>query len=657
MPLQFYHLNRPPFQHATDLDFFWEGTNYVKSLDVLEYSLEHQGGLGLLTGKAGSGKSIIVRALLKALGNRVRAAVIPDSSLTSREFYDLVAHGFNLPRGMENRQDFHDHIRHLLGDARNNNQKVLLVVDEAQHLSRELIDELEELLRLQTEDPGGLGLCLVGQAESGQEPVTRITQAFEDQVVVRYHLAPLTQEETADYIQYRLKVAGADRPIFTEDAVQEIYRNSGGTPGRINILCDLALFAGGTEKAADINGTIVQMSAAKLQFPEVRQNVECGCTSVSALEEGMEDEIPDPVGSGGASPLPDEETGPVLPAQTGGRSFAVPVLAVVAGLVVLGGGAAVYLKRGVTSPPAGAPVTVERPAPVGTAAPDLPEAAKHGEDFDAVGYSPPDAEIFGSGQQVDGKTVTVTADEADLTSIGRVENTPGTDMEEPGRELRNVEPKSQPDRLEVQALQVEERISSSPVVVEKTVGSKHQKVSLSTETATVAPAPVETVDNHTGVATEETTAASDERESTVAQKATVVPEPELKENRHTAAAVQEQGVPAPLSLPAAGAVGDDSVHGALKQVVVDEAASSPVEKPVEKETPPAGTRKPELEHFFEEGGFVSQSPPSAQKTRKSRQARVVGPSPHHEIQTGSTLEPDPEDVIDWLLKKKEQNAH
>ncbi len=614
MHLQFYHLTRPPFQLATDLDFFWKGKNYDPSFDVLKYSLEHHGGLSLLTGAAGSGKSMVVRALLNALGNSVRAAVIPDSSLTSKEFYDLVAHEFDLAAGIENRRVFHDHIHVLLQEAGKNNQQVLLVVDEAQQLSPQLIDEISALINLEPVDSGGLGICLVGQSDTAQDLGARVSQAFENHVIVRYHLASFTADEIEKYIQHRLEVAGADRRIFSDDAILEIHRSSGGYPGQINIICDLALFTGYTENAAEIGPAIIQTSAAKLQFPGMQETLGDTCPAVTPADLETEDKNLVQEEKNEAGPTAEDVAGAAVAAEAGGRSFALPALAVLMALVFAGGGYALYTKRADTQSLA-LPAVIDPPPIVDTTASPAQKTGKEPSDFDAVGYSPPGEENFFGEQSVKGETPPVAALDTELVPAG---DSAAENIEEVAEETIPVSSESAPDRLEVQALQVEESLSATPAAE---------------EAATPKPNDIVTPPQQESV----TAAVSKEA---VAGTETVVKEEVVEVS------------------PAAESV----VEPAREQQQAMDVDTSPAEteRRMEKNTdvPPARTGKPELEQFFEAGAFVSPSSSSPQVIKTSQRARTVGTSPKKEIKIKiePTPQPDPEDLIDWLLKKKEQHA-
>ncbi len=609
MHLQFYHLKRPPFQLATDLDFFRDGKNYDQSLDVLKYSLEHHGGLSLLTGKAGSGKSMIVRGLLNALGDSVRAAVLPDSSLTRQEFYDLVAHGFDLPGAIENRRDFHDRIHDLLQDARASNQHVLLVVDEAQQLSRELIDEIGELVNLQPVDSGGIGICLVGQADTAQDPAMRISRPFENHVIVHYHLAPFSLDETGKYIRHRLKVAGADRSIFTDDAVREIHQCSGGYPGQINIICDLALFTGYTEKAAEIGQTVIRNSAAKLQFPGMPGESGHTCSAGIPADPEKEDRVIAPDEKNEAEDATEGVVESV--AATRGRSFTRPALAVLMALVFVGGGYVVYMQRG-DGQLSITPTGVDPPPVVDTTPVPAPATGKEQTGFDAVGYSPPQEDDFSRQQSVGVETTTVAATGTSSVAAG---NSGAENTDEVAGEAVTLDSGSIRDHLEVQALQVEESLSQIPVAGDV---STPERVDVKTpflpETASVAvgeAAAVETV---------------------------TVPEEKIVEFSTVAEPVAESAGNQQVAM-------DVDIPVAETRPEMEKITSAPMNR----------VGKSELEHFFEAGAFVSQSS-SSQVIKTIRHPRTIGASLKIETKIDPTPQPDPEDVIDWLLKKKEQHA-
>ncbi len=694
MHLQFYHLNRPPFQLATDPDFFWEGKNYVKSFDVLKYSLEHHGGLSLLTGTAGSGKSMVVRALLNALGNTVRAAVIPDSSLTGQEFYDLVAHEFNLAAGIENREDFHDRIHVLLQEARENNQQVLLVIDEAQQLSGELIDEIGELITLQPVDSGGLGICLVGQADTARDLVTRVSQAFENHVIVRYHLAPFTQDETGKYIQHRLNVAGADRRIFTDDAIREIYHCSGGYPGQINIICDLALFAGYTENAAEIGPALIGSSAAKLQFPGMQGKPEENCPAVTPADLETEDHNLAPEEKNEAGPAAEDVTEAIVAAEAGGRSFAIPALVVLMALVFVGGGYALYMKQTDTQLVAAPAVTDPQPV-VDTIAPSVQETGKAQSDFDAVGYSPPSEDNFLLQQPVDKEAVTTAATDPDLLPV---EDSLPENAEEVVEEAVVVTPELPQDRLEVQALQVEESLSaipaaqevSTPELVDVETQSLQESVPAAvaeaaaleeeTETVEVSPVPESVAEESVADSGREefvdsivTSAVVPTRSDEAVATVPLPKESSASERIDVETPTLQGSVPAAIPIAVdAGAetpLEEENIEVSLaapepvreqQQAMDIETSVADTEQEMEKNTgaPMNRVRKPELEHFFEAGAFVSQASSSPQVIKTTQRARTVGASPKKEIKIKiePTPQPDPEDVIDWLLKKKEQHA-
>ena len=261
-----YNFNKAPFQASIDPDFFWWGTNSEKILNNLRSDLEHQGRLTLVTGGPGSGKTTLMYMVLAELAPQMLVAMIADPRLTIEEFYDSTTYALLLPGRCKNRQQFHEQIRSLVRKAGEQKRNVLLVIDEAQQLSPELIVELKEIIELFSNTSERLSVCLVGQLEDTYGTQGPIIKAFRNYELVLHHLEPLTSEETGIYIQHRLKVAGCQQKIFTDDAFLEIHQFSGGYPGQINIICDVALFIGSTMQAGAIDAGLIRSNAEKFQF-------------------------------------------------------------------------------------------------------------------------------------------------------------------------------------------------------------------------------------------------------------------------------------------------------------------------------------------------------------------------------------------------------
>ncbi len=259
MYLDFYHFDRAPFQICNDPESLWEGWNYTCSRDIINYCLMNPGKTGLITGDTGTGKSFVIHALLKSLDQNILSAVISNTDFSIEDFYHQVAYAFQLPSQMANRHEIINFFHKRAAD----NSKTLLVLDEAQLLSRELTTEILQLAEMQDTYPFGLSICLVGQTGNS---------AIEGSAHTRYHFVPLSLDKTTQYLRHRLQVAGTTREIFTRDAISAIYRCSKGYPGMINALCDLALYLGCNEQKVIIDRAAIQQTIEKFHFTENQQN-------------------------------------------------------------------------------------------------------------------------------------------------------------------------------------------------------------------------------------------------------------------------------------------------------------------------------------------------------------------------------------------------
>ncbi|MBM9515119.1 ExeA family protein [Desulfogranum marinum] len=271
MYLPFYDLNKAPFQSSFDPAFFWQGKKIHRLLKILKFDFERHTRISLVTGDPGCGKSSVIRAVLDSLDPSVLIALVQDSRLSVREFYDLTGHALQLPGPLPTRKIFHKQMLALLHKAEEQEKHVLLVLDEAQQLSPQLIEEIEAIIALATQELEGLSVCLVGQLDNAECLKGHLLTFFEKHDMVLHHLPAMTLEETSDYIRHRLQVAGSTRKIFTDDAIQEIHQHANGYPVQINNICDLALFMGESKQTTEIDAPLILASVDKLQFPTRRR--------------------------------------------------------------------------------------------------------------------------------------------------------------------------------------------------------------------------------------------------------------------------------------------------------------------------------------------------------------------------------------------------
>ena len=266
MFLSFYKLNEKPFQITSDSKFLWLGEKHQEALATLKYGVLDDKGFLLLTGEVGTGKTTLINALVNSLGSDVIYAKIPDPRLDELDFYRYIAKAFQLNKTPETKVEFLFELTRFLEKAFVDRKQVLLIVDEAQRLQDDILEEIRLLSNIEREHVKLLNIFFVGQVEFNDILLKQENKAIRQRITVNYSLERLTEDEVKKYIQYRLKVGGADRQIFTEKAIHEIYLFSKGTPRLINIICDRALLTGFVEEKVTIDEEIIQECAGELEI-------------------------------------------------------------------------------------------------------------------------------------------------------------------------------------------------------------------------------------------------------------------------------------------------------------------------------------------------------------------------------------------------------
>lgn len=259
MYLTHFKLDEKPFLLNTDPRFLWLGPAHQEALATLCYGVRENKGLLLLTGDIGTGKTTLISALMDRLkDDPVSAAKVPDPGRNRNEFYFLVAHSFGIQTRVKDKESFTRAMGRCLEDIRKLGKKALLIIDEAQILNDEILEEVRLLSNLEHRNNKLLNIFLLGQDELNQSLLEPQNRAIRERIAITYHLQPLSEAETKAYITHRLRVAGARTSIFNTDAVRKIYAYSKGSVRLINILCDLALVFGFEAGAARINAETIE---------------------------------------------------------------------------------------------------------------------------------------------------------------------------------------------------------------------------------------------------------------------------------------------------------------------------------------------------------------------------------------------------------------
>jgi type II secretory pathway predicted ATPase ExeA len=258
----YWELSRAPFRNVPDPMVFCPFATYQDALQRLVYTVETGQGSVLITGAAGCGKSTLSRVFLLSLDTeKYDVGLVINPALSPDEFLREVAHQLAVTLSSSERssvfRSLRDHVLANAGDGRT----TVLIVDDA-HLIRDeaVFDDLSMLLNLQTNDRQLLSLVLIGLPSlrttlEGLEPLRQ-------RIALRLSLETPDEGETAQYVAFRLEQAGARKPIFTEDALRAIYKETGGVPRNVNKLCDICLYEGHRRKAREINAPLVMLAAA-----------------------------------------------------------------------------------------------------------------------------------------------------------------------------------------------------------------------------------------------------------------------------------------------------------------------------------------------------------------------------------------------------------
>ncbi len=263
----FYNLKSAPFQISCDPAFIWFGEKHREALATLKYGILANKGFLLLTGDVGTGKTSLINTLIQNLEQDIICTSVPDPRLIKLDFFNYIAASFGMDKEFTSKGAFLAHFKNFLLSAAEKNKKVLLIIDEAQLLTQDMLEEIRLLSNIEKPDTKLINIFFIGQNEFNEILNRPENRAVLQRMTINYNLDPLTPEEVDEYIRHRLKVAGTQERLFDWDAVQEIFLYSGGFPRRINILCDHALLSGFVREQRIIDAGIVKECAKELKIP------------------------------------------------------------------------------------------------------------------------------------------------------------------------------------------------------------------------------------------------------------------------------------------------------------------------------------------------------------------------------------------------------
>jgi general secretion pathway protein A len=253
----YYGLRERPFSLLPDPGFLYLSAKHKMAMSLLEYGVESQTSFTVVTGGIGTGKTTLVRQLLNELGEDVTVGLISNTHHSFGELLQWVSLAFNLDSAGKDKVELYRQFTDFLIDQYASNRRTVLIIDEAQNLSAEALEELRMLSNINSDKDQLLQIFLVGQAGLRETLTQPELEQFAQRIAVDYHLDSLDPAETGEYVRHRLRIAGGNPELFSPSACEAIHRYSGGIPRLINLLCDTVLVYGYAEQRQSIHAELV----------------------------------------------------------------------------------------------------------------------------------------------------------------------------------------------------------------------------------------------------------------------------------------------------------------------------------------------------------------------------------------------------------------
>ena len=267
MYLAFFGIAEKPFAITPDPRYLYLSARHADALAHLVYGINEAGGFIQLTGEVGTGKTTTIRSLLARAPKNAEIALILNPRLSPGEFLLALCEELGLgadDSSANNTKELVDLLNRYLLRAHAQGRRVVLIVDEAQNLAPEVLEHIRLLTNLETETQKLLQIILIGQPELRKLLAREDLRQLAQRITGRYHLDPLSRQETAAYVRHRMRVAGATADVFTRGGLREVYNVSRGIPRVINIICDRALLGAYTQDLHQVPGPLVRRAAAEV---------------------------------------------------------------------------------------------------------------------------------------------------------------------------------------------------------------------------------------------------------------------------------------------------------------------------------------------------------------------------------------------------------
>jgi len=264
-----FGLSQPPFNITPDPSFLYLSASHREGLAQLSYGIKGRKGFVVLTGEVGTGKTTLIRALLNDLNGSAHTALIFSAIVSPADLLRTICVEFGLiepKRSPQKRNDYIGSLNEFLLGSYRKGKNCVLIIDESQNLSAEVLETIRLLSNFETSTEKLLQILLVGQPELSVRLNSPELRQLKQRVVLRHHLHPLSLQESWEYVFHRLKIAGGDRSILAPTALESIYSHSGGIPRVINVLCDNALLMGYALGRKEIDAGMIREVADDLNI-------------------------------------------------------------------------------------------------------------------------------------------------------------------------------------------------------------------------------------------------------------------------------------------------------------------------------------------------------------------------------------------------------
>jgi general secretion pathway protein A len=260
-----YGFSEKPFNLTPDPKYLFLSHRHTEAFAHLEFGGRERGGFILITGEVGTGKTTLARYFLSRLDSRTATAFVLYPALTAAELLRSILEDLHIPSAGTSLKDHVDSLHRFLLQAREQNRDVVLLIDEAQDLSTEVLEQVRLISNLETDTEKLIQIVLMGQSELQELLSRRELRQLAQRVTAQYHLSPLSRPETEDYVAHRLRVAGGEGKVsFTSGALAAVHQHSGGVPRIINLVCDRSLLAGYVAGTRVVDAGMVRRAAREV---------------------------------------------------------------------------------------------------------------------------------------------------------------------------------------------------------------------------------------------------------------------------------------------------------------------------------------------------------------------------------------------------------